>query len=281
MLFYLVLAALALPAPAAEPFFFIQAADTQFGMFASNRGFEQETANFEFLVATANRLKPAFLIVCGDLVNRPGDPAQAAEYSRIAARLDRSIRLYNVAGNHDVGNQPTPALLAIYRERFGPDWYSFRAGDLFAVVLNSGLIHSPQKAPQEYAKQEAWLRGELEKAGKNGARHRVVFQHHPLFILDPGEPDVYFNIPLERRRKYLGLFGEYGVSHVFAGHHHANNVGKAGPIEMVTTGPVGKPLGKDGSGFRVVIVRDTGIEHRYYEFGWAPDRIDLAPEKSR
>ena len=32
-------------------FFFIQLADTQFGMFSSDQNFQQETANYEFVVA--------------------------------------------------------------------------------------------------------------------------------------------------------------------------------------------------------------------------------------
>ena len=52
----LVAAALVLVAHAAAiaPFFFIQVTDPQFGMAANNAGFEQETANLEFAVATAN-----------------------------------------------------------------------------------------------------------------------------------------------------------------------------------------------------------------------------------
>ncbi len=58
--------------PAAfHPFFFIQLTDPQFGMFTGNGGVEQETANFEFAVATANRLKPAFVVVTGDSSTRP------------------------------------------------------------------------------------------------------------------------------------------------------------------------------------------------------------------
>ena len=41
---------------AAEPFFFIQLSDPQFGMFTNDKDFAQETANFEFAVATVNRL---------------------------------------------------------------------------------------------------------------------------------------------------------------------------------------------------------------------------------
>ena len=40
-----------------------------------------------------------------------------------------------------------------------------------------------------------------------------------------------------------------------AGHYHRNAEGRAGAMEMITTGPVGKPLGNGSqSGMRVVIV---------------------------
>src|SRR5687767_8739406 len=110
-------------------YFFIQLADTQFGMFTSNRDFVQETANYEFVVANINRLRPRFVIICGDLINKETDPAQTAEYLRITAKIDKSIPLYAVAGNHDVGNEPTPELLAYYRKHFGPDRYSFVQGN--------------------------------------------------------------------------------------------------------------------------------------------------------
>src|SRR5436190_19463137 len=95
-------------APGAEPFFFIQLSDPQFGMSTTNRDFAQETANFEFAVATVNRLRPAFVVITGDLVNQPGDTAQIAEYQRIVRRVDSTIPVYNVVGNHDIENVPTP-----------------------------------------------------------------------------------------------------------------------------------------------------------------------------
>lgn len=142
----------------------------------------------------------------------------------------------------------------------------------FVLKLKASFI-SPKHVPGELAEQESWMKAELEKAKKDGVRHLVVFQHHSWFLNDPEEPDQYFNIPLERRRRFLALFREYGVSHVFAGHYHRNALGRSGSLEMVTSGPVGKPLGKDGSGLRVVLVRESGIEYRYYEFGFLPSEI--------
>src|SRR3954469_14224803 len=95
-----------------KSFLFLQMSDPQFGMYTKDRDFAQETANYEFAIATANRLKPRFMIVCGDLVNKAGDSSEIAEYRRVSGKLDKSIRLYHVAGNHDVGNEPKPETLA-------------------------------------------------------------------------------------------------------------------------------------------------------------------------
>lgn len=266
---------------AAEPFFFIQLTDPQFGMFTDNTNFVQETANFEFAVATVNRLRPAFVVVTGDLVNKPGDAEQIAEYRRIVGKIDRSIPVYDVAGNHDVENIPTPASLTTYTNIFGRDYYTFRHQDFVGIVLNSCLIHSPQKTADQLADQERWLKVELEKARNEKARHIVVFQHHPWFLNTADEPDQYFNIPKERRLKHVAWFREFGVRYLFCGHYHRNAIARDGEIEAITTGPVGKPLGNDKSGLRVAIVRDDRIEHRYYDFGELPNQISLKPMTAR
>jgi len=261
-------------------FFFVQVSDPQFGMHTSDKDFEQETATFEFVVASLNRLRPAFVVTTGDLVNKQDDPAQTGEYLRIARKLDRSIPFYNVAGNHDVGNQPTPESLAAYRRRFGRDYYSFRHGELYGIVLNTSLITAPEKVQAEAAAQETWLKEELGKAKSSGGRHIVVFQHYPWFLEKPDEPDQYFNVALERRGAYLELLKAAGVSHVFAGHTHRNALGNDGALEMVTSGPVGRPLSEEGSGIRVVIVRPEGLEHRFYGLGAIPNQVQLQPAKA-
>lgn len=269
--------ALGAQAPAARPFFFLQFSDTQFGMFAADKDFAQETVNFEMAIATANRVRPAFVVVTGDLVNKAGDAAQIAEYQRIARRLDPAIRLYNVAGNHDLGNTPTPVAVAAYVRAFGRDYYSFRYGDLYGIVLNSSLMYAPDQVQDLLAAQDKWLGAELDRARASGAKHIIVFQHHPMFLKDAAEADDYFNIPLVRRRTYLALFRSAGVNAVMSGHYHRNAVTRDGDMQVVTTGPVGMPLGEGTqSGVRVVIVSDAGISHRYYALGELPNKIDLA-----
>jgi 3',5'-cyclic AMP phosphodiesterase CpdA len=267
------LALATVPRAADAPFFFIQLTDPQFGMAASNADFAQETANFEFAISTANRLRPAFVVVTGDLVNRAGDEAQVAEYLRIASKLDRAIPLYNLPGNHDIADPPTPESVAAYTKRFGPDHFTFRHGAFVGIVIDTPIIVAPQRVSELAATQETWLRAELGRARRDGIRHIVVFQHHPLFFHDAAEPDDYFNVPHEPRARLLALYREFGVRYIFAGHYHRNATALSGDLEMVTTGPVGKPLGDGKSGLRIVTVSDTGIEHRFYEFGEIPNEV--------
>ena len=247
---------------------FIQMTDPQFGMYAENRGFAQETANFEFAVATANRLKPAFVVVTGDLVNAAGDAAQIAEFKRVAGMLDPNIRLFLMPGNHDVGNEPTKESLAKYREQFGPDYYTFRVGDITGIALNSNLEKGARNVPEEAAKMEAWFRTELAKARRD--KHVIVFQHIPFFLQDANEADRYENIPRETRQRYLKILHEYGIKQVFAGHYHSTSEARDGDLEMITTGPVGKPVPPARSGLRIVTVSAAGVTHQYYDFGDLP-----------
>jgi serine/threonine-protein phosphatase CPPED1 len=275
MRFVLILC-IALRLSAAGPFFFVQASDPQFGMFAKDREFRQETANWQFVIANVNRLHPAFLVVCGDLVNRTGDAGQIAEYKRINRGLDRSIHLYGVAGNHDVGNEPTPATLAAFRKNIGQDYYSFQEGPVYGIVLDSGLMKAPGKVKDEAAKQEKWLETELVRA-KNSAATIVIFQHQPLFLENPDEPEQYFNLPLETRARILALLHRYEVRYVFAGHYHRNAYGRDGNLEMITSGPAGMPLGPDPSGFRIAEVKESAIHQQYYSLGTIPNVFPVPP----
>jgi 3',5'-cyclic AMP phosphodiesterase CpdA len=265
---------LAARAFAADPFFFVQASDPQFGMYTADKDFAQETANWTFAVANINRIHPAFVVVTGDLVNKTGDAAQIAEYLRITHSVDRSIHVYNVPGNHDVGNAPTPESIAAYRKNIGPDYYSFREGPIYGIVLNSSYFKAPEKVRDEAAKQEVWLAAELEKAKSSGSLP-LVFLHIPLFLKQVDEPEEYSNTPIETRKRILALLHRYNVRYVFAGHLHANSYGKDGDLEMITTAAEGKPIGPDPSGLRIVEVKGNSLENKYYPFGTLPNTYPI------
>jgi len=260
-------------------YFFLQLADTQYGMFSGNKGFEKEAVLSQQAVKHINRLRPRYVIVCGDLTNatpkHPRYDAQVSQYKRDFSEIDEDIPLVCVCGNHDIGNRPTPASIDIYKKNFGDDYFAFWVGGAFNIVLNSSVLKDPSGAPKILDAQYEWLDQQLEDAQKAEAKHIFIFQHHPLFLTQPDEDDQYFNIPLVRRTPLVKKLQQADVRAVFAGHYHRNSHGRAGTMEMITTGPVGMPFGKATSGFRIVTVHEDHIQHQYYGLDDVPQTIDL------
>ena len=283
-------------------FFFVQMADPQFGQFAQYSGlsdaeierykekdmhirkarkitgFADETRLFGKAIEIVNKLRPDFVVVCGDLIHDADNELQVREIKSITAKLHPEIQIRWVSGNHDVGSTPTKDSLERYRNRFGEDNYSFIHKGCSFIVINSSVCFDPSNVQDEWDSLIAFLKRALQNAFDNNSRHILLFMHHPLFLTDPEEvEDIPFvMIPKDRRRIIMDLLLSYDVSAVFAGHWHRNVYGSFGKnIEMVTSGPVGYPLGDDPSGFRVVHVGEDRIDHRYYGFEDMPENIQV------
>ena len=247
-------------------------------------GFAPETNLFTEAIQMANQLRPAFVVVCGDIVYHWDSDPQADEARRIGRLLDDGIDLHWVAGNHDVGADenhtiPTADTLERYRTRFGPDNYAFQQGDTSFIVLNSSIMQAPQEVPDEWKSQLEFLGHELEEARRGGSAHIVLFTHIPLFVHDPEEDTPLFNrtaVPIERRRPILDLLRRYGADAVFAGHLHGNVYASDGPMQMVTSGPVGYPVSIDGSGFREVHVTPDSIDHSWCRLTYEAPFMDTS-----
>ena len=267
---------------------FVQMADPQFGMYSSIsklsdadkaerrqrginieytgpilEGFAKETSLFTEAIETANKINPDFVVICGDMVHNSDSEEQFQELIRISRLLNEDIKLYWVAGNHDVGDKPTQASLNKYKEQFGEYNYSFQEENCYFIVLNSSICYDPSSVPDEWDSLISFLEKELRIAASSQQRHKIIFMHHPLYLNDPNEGDNYFVIPSERRAKIIDLITEYDVSAVFTGHLHKNNYQKLGGTELVSTGPVGFPIGNDPSGIRHVQLTEHSLTHKY------------------
>ena len=269
-----------------EPFFFIQMTDTQLGMRSADEGgMAKDVELFEKAVAAANRLKPAFVVITGDLVNGSRDKAQIAQFKRIAAKLDKAIPLHLAPGNHDIPHTKEKVLqLNYYREVFGKDRYTFTHGGCTFVVFNSYLPMLADANQAEAARQYKWLEDTFAAAAKAKSAHTVVLQHHPIFLKSIDEKVGYFNFPQAERKKYLDLFIANGVRYVFTGHWHRNAVARYKGLEMVITSAVSKPLGgrdKAKPGFRIVKVYPDRIAHEFVALDAVPKKVDLAAEPAK
>lgn len=274
------------------PFRFIQLSDPQLGMTAMREQAEREAAGdaaepsadpaLDFAVesallakavAEANRLRPEFVVVTGDIGNDRMHTAQIGEVLRITGELDTGIPIYWAPGNADLGNTPTPSLVDKYKNAFGADYHAFQHRGVSFLALNSPVIYDPSETPGAWEAQLAFVEAELAAAAARDSVHTIVFMHHPLFLETPGDPDGSMAVPMERRMVLLDLFRDHGVSAVFAGHLHRNNYTRD-PVSgmlMVVTSAVGYQLGDDCSGYRVVYVHEDRIEHEYHALGAGPD----------
>lgn len=227
-------------------------------------GFEWDAERYRLAIDMANAIRPEFVVMGGDMIDDNSVPVQVEELLRITGELDSEIPMLWVPGNHDIANDtvvPTPSSLSNYREVFGADYYGFDHGQTRFVVLNTVVIDHPENVEDELAEQQAFIEYELSKS--NESAHTILLGHHPLFLESADEDDSYWNIPGKRRRPILELIHQHGVQIAFAGHWHRNSLAYDGDFEMVTSGPVGYPLGNDPSGVRIV---DVGSDRVLHEF---------------
>lgn len=259
-----------------EPWFFIVMADIQLGVTSQNRNFELEEKNFRRAIKVANRLEPDFVVICGDLVNRPGDPEQIHAIQRLMKEFSGEFPVHLAAGNHDVTGKPTPQTLAAYRETFGPDRYTFDNRGARFLVLNSNVLMKGSEVEDEVETQFRWVKQQLNKAEREGMHPIFVVQHHPWFLKSAEERNrPGFTINRETRQQYLDIFEQHGVLATFAGHAHGNIIGRDRGMQMITTASIATPRSGEPPGIRIVRVFEDRIEHDYYGLRNAPASVDL------
>lgn len=236
----------------------MQLADTQIGMIKRHE--EAERAQMRRAVREINRLRPAFAIVCGDLVDEfpSGERGrektsdlerrtqQEKDFKEAMNSIDPDIPLLCLCGNHDIGDRPNAVTIQRYTKHFGDDYYSFWCHGVKCLVLNSQLLKDDQDAKDLRAAHDSWLEAQLAEehpldsdgclAKASGAdptcetataaacacRRTLVFSHVPPFINDPDEHDEYFNIDRAVRLPLLGRMAKRGVKKWFCGHYHRN-----------------------------------------------------------
>jgi hypothetical protein len=166
------------------PFRFVQASDTHIAAPVVPRT--------RRMIAMVDSIAPAMLLVTGDLVKDAlrVSEAEATGYYELFAKEMGALRTpyRTVPGNHEMfgierelSKVPTTNPLVgktMYRRRFGPEYYSFNAGGVHFVALNTVDIDDQWYYGHVDSLQLAWLRRDL--AMLPDSVPVVTFSHIPL-----------------------------------------------------------------------------------------------------
>jgi len=243
------------PAPSSQSllFSFAQMCDKQLGM----GGYEHDVKTFGLAVDQINKMKPDFVVICGDLVSKANDQSWA-DFNRIKAGF--KIPCHCAAGNHDVGNKPTAESLQRYPEKIGKDYYTFEHKGFTFVIANTQLWKVPLKGESE--NHDMWFKEILAEAKKKDSP--VVVVHYPLFVKTPGEKESYYNIPTAKRMELLKLCEENGVVGFLAGHTQKLVVNDYKGMQLVNGETTSRNFDKRPMGFRWWDVAAQGkMIHRF------------------
>merc|ERR1712061_122791 len=122
----------------------------------------------EFINKRKDRIK--FVVVCGDHTHNLEDMwskgdleggqkkriQELAAFKGIYSKLDETIPLVCVCGNHDVGNKPTGNTTQLYKDEFGDDYLSFWCGGVKFMVLNSQIVQGLSPSDELSIAHEKW-----------------------------------------------------------------------------------------------------------------------------
>ena len=239
-----------------EPFTFVQMSDPQIGFMDRSPGYGQSDSLMMAAVAAVNAVDPVLILMTGDMVNDPYDAKQDSIYRVRLAELKAPV--YVIPGNHDMKGF-SDVEHAHYLSMRDSDRFSFQSHGCAFIGFDSNCILD--KATEFEAAQKAWLEGEL--AAARGCRYVFVFLHCPIIRESIDERVDNSNFPVDKREEYIGLFKQYGVSAVFAGHTHREYDCEYDGIRFVTTGPVGNAIGPGKPGYEVVRVTADGFTAEY------------------
>jgi calcineurin-like phosphoesterase family protein len=196
----------------------------QFAVVSDNAANPREGV-FQAALAKLQILRPEFVLSVGDFIhgyNEEGKPLTEEEVVRKKRRRfddalgTLSMPFYRVAGNHDFNNDLSAG---IWKELYGPDYYSFVYKDVLFLCLNSqdGANYGAGIGQE----QIAWAKDEISKHGD--VRWICLFFHQPLWLED--EKRLAAAKDRDKNPRLTG-FNEIekllvGRSYtVFAGHHH-------------------------------------------------------------
>jgi len=89
----------------------------------------------------------------------------------------------------------------------------------------------------------------------------AIFQ---INVKNPEEKELYYNLPLDKRKELLTLYEECGVVAVLAGHTHRTIINSYKGIQLVNGEATSKNFDKRPLGFRLWnVASPTAVKHEF------------------
>jgi Icc protein len=173
------------PVPRVNSFTFVHASDTHLS--------EQSLPRLSKLRSMVDSLKPAFMLVTGDLIKdalRVSEKEATSLYEMYVREISKfSVPVWNVPGNHEIfGIERHKSLVSenhplygkkMYRHYLGPDYYSFSYGGIHFIGLNSVGYHDLWYYGHIDSLQLDWIKRDVSTLDKSIPI--VTFNHIPFF----------------------------------------------------------------------------------------------------
>lgn len=254
-----------------KAFTFIQLSDPQLGFQTGDPSeFTEDTLVLARMVSQINRLRPAFVLVTGDMTDNSTNQAQISAYKKMISRIRSDIPVRHLPGNHDVGSACAKEKVDAFEANYGPSTFCFSYENCALIGINSCAIFAaapskgdPSADAAEIAEaQYTWLEEKLKATQDFGAR--IVFGHYPVFVKSIDEERSTNNFTQEERERYWKLFKQYKVKAYGSGHTHYPYESTYLNIDAVTCGALAAPLGKGYRGAMLWTVSEDGrVSHQY------------------
>ncbi len=193
-----------------------------------------------------------FVVFTGDLVGKSADNYKQ-DYPELYDLLKAKAEFpfFMVMGNHDGKVSGSIDGFSYWQSYFGELYYTFDVDQWRFVVINT-YDHPDYPSENGFVKDEqlGWLENQLRLAQTN-QKPTIAFLHHNPF-------DTRWRFIDEGQGRLRDLLEIYGVSHVFAGHRHSDQLEQTITSTIVTTQWV-EPESSN-CGFRVVTIEGNHVK---------------------
>ena len=204
------------------------------------------------VIRELNERELDFVVFSGDLVGKSADNYQQ-DYPDLynLLKTEAEFPFFMVMGNHDGKVSGSIDGFSYWQSYFGELYYTFDVDQWRFVAINT-YDHPDYPSENGFIKEEqlGWLENQLGLAQTN-QKSTIAFLHHNPF-------DTRWRFIDEGQGRLRDLLETYGVSHVFAGHRHSDQLEQTITSTIVTTQWVEPESGNRG--YRVVTIEGNHVK---------------------